>query len=216
MANVDAPFGLRPVRYLNGAPWNGQANLYWCSAATDTTVMYIGDPVTLSALGSNASAIGEYGPGMLAAVKTAGAGAATVPYLGVVVGFEPILGAGASQQSSTIHRVASTERLVWVADDPMLVFQIQEDNDTNDLAATSVNLNCDLIATAVTAGNAALGISGFELDSSSANTTATLDCQILNLSRIPGNALGDYAVWDVRFNIHQYNMTDATTGSVGI
>lgn len=218
MANVDTPFGLRPVRYLNGAPWNGQANLYWASAATDTTAIFIGDPVTLSALGSNDGQItgagGAYAPGTLASVKVAGAGAATVPYLGVCVAVEPVLGSGANQQNSAVHRIASTERLIWVADDPMLVFEIQEDNDTSDLAATNVNSNIDLVATAV--GDPITGLSGFELDSSSAAATATLDCQLLRLVNRPDNALGDFAKWEVRINIHQYNMTDATTGSVGI
>ncbi|MGH7747951.1 MAG: hypothetical protein ACREQ5_24800, partial [Candidatus Dormibacteria bacterium] len=44
MANPNAPHGLNPVRYLNGANWNQQANLYRIPAA-DTTAYAIGDVV---------------------------------------------------------------------------------------------------------------------------------------------------------------------------
>ena len=90
-----------------------------------------------------------------------------------------------------------------IADDPNLVFEIQEDNDTSDLAAADVNTNADLIATS--AGSAITGIAGWELDSSSKAATITLDCHIVGKSKIPGNVLGDYCKWDVTINLHQYS-----------
>ena len=46
MANANKPFGLKPVSYLNGSPYNGQARLY-SVASGNATALYVGDPVTL-------------------------------------------------------------------------------------------------------------------------------------------------------------------------
>jgi len=47
MANANRPTGLKPISYLNGAPYTGQARLY-SVASGNATSMYIGDPVTRS------------------------------------------------------------------------------------------------------------------------------------------------------------------------
>jgi hypothetical protein len=47
MANIARPFGLRPVRYLNGTPWTGQARAFYVPS-TYATALYIGDPVQLT------------------------------------------------------------------------------------------------------------------------------------------------------------------------
>ncbi len=47
MANADTPFGLRPKRYISGAPYNGAVNMY-STAAGDATAIFVGDPVKLS------------------------------------------------------------------------------------------------------------------------------------------------------------------------
>ena len=74
MANENRPSGLKPVSYLNGAPYTGQARLY-SVASGNATAMYIGDPVTLS---GTADANG------LAGISIGVAGSAII---GVVVGF---------------------------------------------------------------------------------------------------------------------------------
>jgi len=141
MANVDAAFGLSPSRYLNGAPYNGQANAY-VVPATDGTALFIGDPVIFAG-SSNAAAIGDFGAGTLATVTQATGGtASTEAVLGVVVGFDPILGAGSDGRDSSIHRVASTQRVVWVADDPQIVFEVQSDGTT---VVADIGLNCQYI-----------------------------------------------------------------------
>ena len=50
MANVNAPFGFKPVRYLNGAPWNGQARYYNVNSGkyTQLHVAERAEPVRLS------------------------------------------------------------------------------------------------------------------------------------------------------------------------
>jgi len=47
------PFGLTPVRYKSGAPYNGAANLY-SVAAGETNNIFIGDPVLISGTGDAA------------------------------------------------------------------------------------------------------------------------------------------------------------------
>ena len=42
MANVDKPCGLKPVKYLNGTPWNGQVTMYYTAG---TTAIYKGTPL---------------------------------------------------------------------------------------------------------------------------------------------------------------------------
>lgn len=189
MANIDAPFGLRPVSSLTGAPYNGQARKYYIGTG-DGTNMFIGQPVKL---GGTADTLGKY-----ASIVPA----ATGDYLvGVIVGFDPLEGAGASQAGSTLYRALSTERYAYVADDPNLIFEIQEASGGTALAVTAVGLNADFVVTS--AGNTATGLSGVELDNSTEATTAE-DLHILGISPSPGNAVGEHCVWLVRINLHQH------------
>ena len=50
MANTDAAFGLRPVRHLNGNPYNGAYNEYPIPSGYSTDLLP-GDPVKLVAAG---------------------------------------------------------------------------------------------------------------------------------------------------------------------
>ena len=203
---ADTPQGLVPVRYLNGSPYNGQARPYYTAGAS---ALFIGDPVTQAGT-LNAAAVGNYKIGELETVKIVTAAANTVPITGVVVAVDPLEGSGADGRDSTIYAAVSTARVVWVADDPLIVFQIQEDDGAAAIALTDGANNFDLIATA--AGSTATGISGWELDSSTAAVTATGDVQLLNISRTHDNAFGGGNVkWDVRINLHRFN-----SGTLGI
>lgn len=187
MANTDAPFGLRPI-HADGRPYTGALNEYYVPA-TDSTALFIGDPVKLA------------GAADTDGVPTVTAAAAGDPILGVY------LGKARPLRDATKHRAASTAEYVLVADDPDLAFEVQEDSDGGALAAADVGLNANLLAGS---GSTATGVSGFTLDSSSADTTATLDFQIVRLSTRGNNAIGDYAVWVVRPNTH--HRAHGTTG----
>ena len=209
MANADNAFGLRPSRYLNGAPYNGQANAYNVPAS-DGTALFIGDPVILAG-SSNAAKIGGFGPGTLATVTQAtGGGASTEAVLGVVVAVDPLLGtgvgsAGASGRDASIHRLASSDSVVWVADDPMIVFEVQSDGTT---VVGDIGLNCQYI---IGTGSAITGISGGELDDSEAAATLTDMLKILGVTKREDNDLGEFNVLDVLINQHQFR-----TGVVGL
>lgn len=202
MANANRASGFSPVRYLNGAPWNGQATLYSIAAAYNVELA-IGDPVIS---GGSASASG------LATVALA---AATGAVRGVIVG----LGRGPNlianfDNLNTTKRPAAAQSTDWyalVVDDPNVIFEIQEESNGTQLAAGDVGLNTiQLLAAAGTY------LSGWLLRSATGatpNTTATLQLRLLGLSQKQDNAFGAYAKWLVKFNVHELG---TGTGAAGV
>ncbi len=190
MPNLNSATGLSPVRYRNGSPWMGASRRYF-HPATDGTALYVGDPVIIA--GSADS------DGVPTATRATAAGAGRIT--GVVVGFEP---------NATLNAVgygaASTAFYVLVADDPALLFEIQEDAVGGALAATSVGLNADLVAGS---GNNSTRLSGFQLDSSTAATTATLQLRIVGFAQRVDNEIGANAKMLVAINL------PTETGAVG-
>ena len=192
MANPDAPFGLKPVRYVSGAPYNGACNLYYVPS-TYATALFVGDPVVMTGTSNTTEYLGhEAGTLMEVNKATAGDGNAIT---GVIVGFT------SDDRSDSVYNPASTERGVLVADDPGLLFHIRDDGAAA-LAATSVGLNAVLIYTH--SGDTVYGISGVELDTNSdaPAADASNQLQIMRLAPIPGNTIGTHAVWEVRITNH--------------
>lgn len=187
MANVSRPNGLRPVKHLDGSPYNGAANLYFVPS-TDGTALAIGDAVK-SAGSADANGV--------ATVARAAAGDAI---RGVVVGFPIQEGFTAD---SPIYRPASTARYVLVADAPDLVFEIQEDADGGALTANDVGLNADIVTTGV---NTVTGSSDMQLDTSSA-TSSTAQLRILGFVQRQDNEIGANAKVLVAINEHELKGT---------
>lgn len=186
MANADTPFGLRPVAHRNGACYNGAFRTYNIPA-TDGTAVFIGDPVKLA--GTSATVNGQ--------IYLNVAQAATGDVItGVVVGF-----AASPTDLTSRHRAASTQRLVYVADDPDLVFEIQEVSGGTALTANDAGLNADFV---VGTGSATTAMSGVELNNATEATTNTLDLQILGFVQREDNEIGEHAKWLVRINRHQF------------
>lgn len=195
MANSDNAFGLKPVGYRSGAPYNGAANKYYIPA-TDATAVYVGGLVKLA---GSADA-----NGIPTVTGNVSAGNAVV---GVVVGVDHVEGVTTPNLEQK-HRPASTAMYVYVADDHELVFEVQEDGDTTPIAAASVGLNASL--TGFTSGSSVTGRSTIEIDSTTVATTATLDVQVLRLAQREDNAIGEFAKWHVKLNNHQF--VDGATG----
>jgi hypothetical protein len=199
MANVDTPMGLKPIRLANGAPYNAAMSNPYYVPSTYATALYIGDPIVIVSGGSNSSAVGTFPPGTLKQINRATAGGGN--YLsGVIVGFEPL-----RTDLTKQYNPASTERVVYVADSPDIIFEIQEDSDGTALTSSSAGLNADIVFTH--SGNTRTGISGCELDRSTAATTNTLQLKILQLVNREDNAIGDYAKWEVLINLHTQRYT---------
>ncbi len=185
MANVKAPFGLKPVREGGGALYSGGANVYYIPA-TDSNNMYIGDPVIIAG-----SADTDGIPTITKA--TAGTGNRIT---GAIVGFRP---------SSTIvsngYRVASTAEYAYVCDDPNVVYEVQ----ASTAAATDVGANINL----ATATGARLTQSVTYANGAQIATTATYQLRILGFAPRPDNATGSYVKLLVRIN------TPTETGAAG-
>lgn len=194
MANVDAPRGARPVKHMNGNPWNGEFNIY-CALAGETNNMFVGDFV---AHGGSADPTGKY-PSVI--VPTAGTGN---ELLGVIIGFgdNPQLMANVADLSLR-YRPASTLKYVAVVDDPDVIFSIQEDSVGGALAVTAVGNNTAIV---LGSGNTSTGLSGHELDSSEIVVT-TEQLRILRLDPKLNNDLGTNAEWLVFINEHEYKET---------
>lgn len=193
MANVDRPNGLHPVKYLSGAPYNGAANMYLVPSA-NATATFVGDPVKPHTAGGTAGLTvnGIDCEGMPAVVQAA----ANDVCIGVIVGFLPDF-----SNLSLVHRTASTNRIALVADDPNLVFEIQEVSGGTPLTSAEVGLNADFV---VGTGNTTTGASGVELSNSTEATTAGLNCRIIGLSKRPDNNYGEHAKWLVTLNSHSF------------
>jgi len=197
MANKDTPLGLVPIRHSNGAPYNGAFSEYYIPSSYGTA-LGVGDPVIISGT-SNTTAYMGNAPGTLPEINKATEGAGN--YIsGVIVGFNLL-----PDDLTKTYNAASTERIAYVADDPDLVFEIQEDSAGTVLDATDVGNNADFVDdhdVSTTSGK-----SGVELDRSSVGTGATLQLKIRRLINRVDNELGDSAKWEVTINTHTQRYT---------
>jgi hypothetical protein len=189
MANADTPRGLWPRKYLGGAAWDGRASLYYIPASDTDAAVYLGGLVKRA---GSADANGV--------MSVTGNVATSNLILGVVVSFDPGMGAGAAQNASTLYRANSTERYCYVVDDPMVLFSVQDDA-TATLTAGDVGSTADLAG--FTSGSTVTGLSAIEISATTAGgTTGDHDVLIMGLDRYPGNAIGDHADWLVRLINH--------------
>lgn len=184
MANSNSPSGLTPRRYLSGAPYNGAVNQYSVKA-TDGTAIFVGDLVTAVGTGSIIDGV------LYADVIQSATGDV---FQGVVVGVIPIT------QASTIYREASTQRILLVADDPNLLFEVQENGGT-PFTQDDIQLNANIV---VSAGSTVTGQSGMQLNTATEQTTNTLDVKLAMFLNAPDNVIGANAKWLVRLNRHRY------------
>jgi len=188
MANIDAPRGFTPVKYANGTDWSGATTKCYVSAS-DGTRLGIGDTVVLD--GTNSDPTGKY----MCVKRGSGTTTATI---GVVhaIQFDP-------DNPTRTYRPADTAMYIDVITDPNVIFRIQEDSDGGALAATAAGQYASFVT-----GNCSTstGRSIFEIDSSSANGTAsaTLPLILLGVDDRPDNALGTNADWLVMFANHYF------------
>ena len=186
--------GFKPVRMRDGSSYTGSAQrCYYATAAN----LFVGDPVTLDANGADAN-------GVLRVTKATAGTAGTI--YGIVVGMEP------NRDDLTKKYLASGDTgYVMVCTDPNVVYQAQEDGAGGFLALADIGLNTNYVATA---GTAATGVSGSELDSSAPVVTATLQFKIIGLAQFEGNLANvgtADAVWECTINT-----SIANPNSVGI
>lgn len=212
MANINKVTGFSPVRYLNGAKWNGAGNRYYIPS-TDTNQYNIGDPVTALSAGGDSLGI----PGAVRA--TAGS-----VMLGVVMGggtfqqgggyFDPTSLdniAGSSGGGVVIPATKTKAYYLFVVDDPMVIFEIQEGGVGSLMTTANIwqNANFHYAAPASAGVNV---LSGCYLDNNTVANTATLNCKILGLARRSDNVFGTYQKWNVLINNHVFKGGTGTAG----
>lgn len=185
MANTSRISGFKPVKHLNGSPYNGQANIYEVPAG-EAVPVFIGDLVKLSDSAATA------GVPAVEAVVAASAQVVAVPVVGAVVGiintkFDPLDGkmsAGSIALDTPVYRPANTKQFVLVADSPDIIFEAEADAS---VALADVGLNADIGASAHTIPLAS-GASPMYVYSTTAPTaSATRPLQIVGIVKRPDN-----------------------------
>lgn len=196
MANLVAPRGFVPSRYLDGSAWNGAVNMYWVPS-TDNNQYNPGDAVK-SAAGGDANGIPQI-------VKAAG----TDTVRGVIVG---ILVANPNNPSLvginldlTVQNTPSTGKThdyyMLICDDPTVIFAIQDDGlNAGTTIATACNKNASFTVANPTSPRQN---SAEVILSSSIAVTQALNLKLMGLLQVPNNAYGANATWLVRWNQHE-------------
>lgn len=202
MANPTGAFGLRPVRYLNGNPYNGATVPCYCSSSY-ATALFIGDPVLVTTTTAERDTTLRY-PTIN---KSGGLSAAIV--LGAIVAFDPY-----PDNLTLNYRTASTERIAHVAMGSDLVFEIRGDGGGTPTKNWIWN---SAVMIATTTGDTTTGLSGMELDEGT--TTAPSSTQadpliIVGISSAPDNEIAASTIYEVVLNTY-LNTTGDRDGVVG-
>ena len=202
MANVDAAFGLKPIRHLNGNPWNG-ATTKMLVEDSYATSLFVGDPVVITGTAGADDTTGHYMAVNLATAGDAGR------ISGVIVSIEPIL-----TDLSKTYIPGYSGGYVNVCIDPDVIYIVQDDAGAT-LDGGSLGTNCVF---ASGTGSTVTGLSAWEL---AAATTPAADASyqgtILAVHNKEGNAFGVNCIWEVILNnVLRSGAAGVTDGSLGI
>lgn len=202
MANTDAAFGLKPIRHLNGNPWNGACTKMLVEDNYGTAV-FVGDPVVITGSAGSDDTSGHYAPVNLASSGDGGR------ISGVVVGIEPIRG-----DLTKTYIPANTGGYVYVCTDPDVVYIVQDDGGAT-LDGGSIGTNA-VFATGT--GSTVTGLSAWELAAATTPTAnASYQCVILGVHNKEGNAFGINCIWEVVLNnVLRSGAAGVTDGALGI
>ncbi len=175
MANVNAAFGLAPVRHMSGnAP---RANKYTIVSGLAENI-FTGD---LCIIDGN----GQVTPHTATEVNN----------IGVFAGCSYTASDGSYVYSEYWPTgTTATSIIAYIYDDPYIVFKIQS---AGTPAQTNVGNCADVVAGA---GSTTTGRSGFSLNGTMSNSAAT--CKIMALHDTPDNSMAQYAVLEVLINEH--------------
>lgn len=189
MANSDSPMGLKAVKYLSGAPYNGAGNVY-AVAAADANVIAPGDPVIVT---------GTSTPRGVPYVTRATAGA-TNRITGVMQG-KVSYGQTVIKQDDPVSTRASTLQYVLISDSNDIVYNVQA---SGTIAVTDISNTFNLLIPASTID----GTSSCELGA--ATGLATAQVRVLRLHDVENNDIGLNANMEVTINLP--TITNDTVG----
>ena len=197
MANIDAPFGLRPIAKLGSAP-GGTTGTTKYKISSGASALFTGDPVKLKSDGS-------------IEVK-GGAGAITGAISGVFMGcfYTDPTTSKPTFRNNYPDGLAASDAIAFISDDVNQLYIAQQ--DANDIGAADLGNNAEMI---MAAGSTTTGMSKAEIDSSTAATgNATYMLKILDFYDTPSNdTTAANSVLVVKINNHQLA---ASTGTAGV
>jgi hypothetical protein len=177
MANVNAAFGLVPVRHMSGnIP---RANKYTITSGLAENI-FSGDLCILTADG------------------------VITPHTATETNNIGVF-AGLASDGSYVYSeywpsgTTATNIIAYVYDDPYIVYKIQSAGTPTQ---ASIGECADVVAGA---GSTVTGRSGFSLNGTMSNSTAT--CKIIALHETPDNSMAQYAVLEVLVNEHLLKAT---------
>lgn len=160
----NSPWGLQPVRYLNGANWEDQMSTYQFASGYNTN-LFRQDPAAAAANG-------------VVAIATAGDGNALI---GAFMGFQWV--------DATTGQVIFSDRWIagtvtqnslpvtaFIADDPNIIFNMQVTAGTTTILTADLLRNVSLVAGT---GSAYTNLSGWSLNQTTIGAGATKQMKIL-------------------------------------
>lgn len=201
-ANANTPHGLLPVRHTDGRFYTSACRAYYVPS-TVTHNIFIGDPVLVLG-GGDANGIPS--------VDLATAGATnyiTGAMVGIVnQGGIPSIGSVSTvTRDLPVYHQASTTGYILVADDPDLLFNVQEDSVTSTIsAANGPSINANLQAGG--GGSTTTGYSSWMLVSNTVANTNTFQMRIIQGVQEIDNVIGqNFAKWLCKINLHSQSNT---------
>jgi hypothetical protein len=177
MANIDKPFGLRPIGNLSAT---GAQKQYGYTIEAESDPIYQGDMVTVYD-----GYLVQFDP----SVHTAA--------VGVFNGCNYIDPTTGKPTWRNNWQGADVDAQADVLDDPNQLFLIQS---AGTISQASIGKNADVV---VGTGNDVTGVSGSEINGTTANA-ADRNLKIVGLYDSPGNSFGENAVVVVKINEHLY------------
>lgn len=217
--STNAPFGMRPVEYWSGNPWNGATRP--CVSETSNDALYIGDPL-YRVVNDAQKTCGRY----LALDQLTGDGTTVTAVddqiFGVLVSHEGQfasagdIGAPELLQSMTVYvpSSASPAYLLNVSVDANVVYLIQGDEAATDYTDAGKNT-----VPVTGTGSTVTGLSGFVADISNVAADASDSLLLLGILDDPTNLIADtYALWLCLVNIGWFapGGYDPILGTLGV
>jgi hypothetical protein len=192
MANTNAPKGFKPVRYSDGKPYMGAVNKYY--KGTTSGILAVGDPVVRITGSTDPLGVGPE-------IQQATTGSYIT---GVVVGFDPKV----ADLTQVGYMKAADVGYVYVADEPDLIFEVQEGGSGTALAFTNLGQCVDSIA--FVTGSTVIGLSKMQIDNATVSTASTKTWNLQGFVQRADNEIGSYAKWLVKPNLHTETVSGAT------
>ena len=186
MSSTSAPFGMNPIRHINGKYLPAPRVMTDGIASSYGSAIYYGSPVMLNTNGT------------LTIATTA------ADIIGVFAGCQYVPSAGGlmipskNWVASTTYVAGTMQAFVW--DDPNIIYEIQSNGS---IAATAVGDQADFVNPGN--GSSALGTSTAAISSTLSGSGVQAQLRIVGLSQRIDNAWGDsYTIVEAMIARHQY------------